>query len=502
MARRPPGSAVWGAIGGSVLIESGFRQNSGWSGELGATAGSFGAYDGQGALGYSGPRVSTQIRVSGQWAENNFPFKNTAQIGQPQVRQVNNQLERWDVQQFNRLLINDKNVVRTAFWQQQAFREIPPTMTETAAETWQRDLATRAVATWEHRPNMRALWQSRAAFQSEGIYFRQFASTDSSRSRTALFSTEYTDRRGEKLTWKTGATALRQWARADGYTEKTRWYQQTRLAAFGMGERAWASGKISLLLRQEWAERQAAPFTWSLGSEWGLGRLGGLRAHLSRNFNLPTFNDRFWLALGQPDLRPEKGYSADLGWTLERKKVSAELTAFQLLIDDWILWQPGSDGQFRPGNLRKVWSRGLELASHVQGRGAQWLWKLSARGQFSATTNVAAYGGTLAVEGKQLPYTPRQSGSLSLRMQRGAFSGAYMHQFTGQRFSTTDNENVLPGFQTGQLLLSQTWTFRKTGIRAISLDLRIENIWNTPYQILAYRPMPGRSGRVGVRISW
>lgn len=492
-----------GAMGGAVLVEPGLPTAAGWSGQVGAALGSFQAYTGQASAGYAGQRWSTQLRAAGQQADNNFPFRNTAQLGQPRVRQVNNQVRRWDLQQFNRLILNEKNVLRTAYWQQQAFREIPPAMTEVAAETWQRDAATRAVATWEHQPNRRASWQTRAAWLNEAIYFRQFAGTDTSRSRTTLLSTEYTTRQRENLTWKAGATAIRQWAQADGYADSTRWYGQTRLAAFGMAERTWAGGRLSLLLRQEWAERQAAPFTWSLGGEWSLGKLGGLRGHVSRNFNLPTFNDRFWLALGKPDLRPEKGYSADAGWMIRRKIFSGEITAFQLLIDDWILWQPGTDGQFRPGNLRKVWSRGTEIAGRVQGGVGRWRWQLTARGQLSRTTNVAVYGGDQAVKGKQLPYTPRQSGSLGLQLQRKAFSGGYLHQLTGRRFAATDNVGFLPGFHTGQLFFRHVWPLGKRGIAPqLSLDLRIENFWNTPYQILAYRPMPGRSGRVGVSVTW
>ena len=496
-----------GAMGGSVLVEPGYSLATGWSGQAGAAMGSFGALEARAALGYAGQRWATQTRANWQRADNDFPFQNTAQIGRPQVRQVNNRAENWNFQQFNRLIINEKNVVRTAFWQQQAFREIPPAMTEAAPiETWQRDAATRAVATWEHRPNRRALWQTRAAWLREAIYFRQFAGTDTSRSRTALVSTEYSGPAGEKNTWKAGTSALRQWAQVDGYGDSLRWYGQTRLAAFGMVERRWRGSRFSALLRQEWSERQAAPFTWSLGGEQSLGRLGMLHGHVSRNFNLPTFNDRFWAALGQPDLRPEKGYSGDVGWALRRQVFSVELTGFHLLIDDWILWQPGSDGLFRPGNLRKVWSRGLEAATHGQGRVGAWRWKLSARAQWSGTTQLASSGSRVEDIGKQLPYTPRQSGSLLLQVHRQAFRGSYVHQFTGRRFDTTDNAQSLPVFQTGQLLLGYGWTLRKTRPAApapqLTLDLRIENIWNTPYQILAFRPMPGRGGRLGVGVAW
>ena len=502
-----------GAMGGAILVEPAASfPESGFSGSLSGALGSFGRRDAGAELDYAKRGSSAQARAAWQKADNDFPFTNTARIGSPEVRQTNNRLEKLDIQQFNRLVINEKNMLKTAVWHQRAFREIPPAMTEKPSETWQRDRATRAVASWDHSRGARSLWQARAAFTDEAIYFRYAGDTDSSRARTAFAGAEFSSTAGPRLNWKAGGGATRQWARAEGYADSTRWFGQTRLAGFAMAEWTWRGGMITALLRQESVNGKAVPFTWSAGGQVGGGKAGALRFHLSRNFNLPTFNDRFWRAYGKENLKPEKGYSADAGWIFKRKAFSSELSVFQLLVDDWILWQPDSNGIFKPDNLRKVWSRGVETAVHWEMTRGAWKWKISGRYQYAKATNVAVYDGLELVLHRQLLYTPRHNAGIALRMERGRLSGAYLHQWTGKRYTTTDNSASLPGFSVGNLLLGYAFLPRRVtshpgnaaggGKWTVAVDLRVENVWNKPCQVIAFRPMPGRNWRLGFVFGW
>jgi len=492
-----------GAMGGSVLIETPLLQNKpGFLGQLGLGGGSFAQKSVQGSADYATDKISSRIRANWQSAENNFPFLAKSLNGQLyKTRQQNNFAEKVDIQQFNQVLLNKKNILKTAAWYQHSFRQIPPAITEAASYTWQRDWSSRAVATWEFNPNQYSKLQSRLGWQDEFIGFHFAGKTEESRAQTALFSTEWRQKKNRNFEWKLGGLAQQTRAISDGYKNKGKWYAQTRLAGYAQGERLiGAFGKVSALVRQEWVEKQAAPFTWTLGWEFPTGKPGLIRGHISRNFNLPTFNDQFWETLDNSTLKPEKGYSADLGWVFKRHRFAAEITAFQLILDDWILWQPSpQDGIFRPGNLRKVNSRGLEAVTSytVECWGIQW--KTKGRFQWSATENVAVYGGSEAVLGKQLPYTPTISAGGGLWAAHGGLSGAYLHQFTGKRFISSDNQTELPGFQTGTLLLQYAfqqklwpWT------RGLSIDFTLENIWNQRYESLANRPMPGRNWRLGL----
>lgn len=485
-----------GAMGGAVHIRPTPPEHaSGWQANAGFGLGSFARSDARILLSHAGAGGYALFRASGARAQNDFPFQNTALIGMPTVRQVNNFGEKLDLQQFNRMVINEKNTLETAVWYQQAFREIPPAMTEAPAETWQRDRALRAVATWTTRAGTRAQWQHRAAWLNEYLEFYRSGDTDTSRSRTLLLGSEYLVAPTSNFSLRANLTGQRQQARADGYADSTAWFSQTRLAGALAAEYRPNRWRLHTQLRQEWAEGQGAPFTWTLGTQWAAGTGLTLRGQVSRTFNLPTFNDRFWLNLGKPDLRSESGYSADAGFVWKPGTFALEATVFHLLLDDWILWQPGADGQFRPGNLRQVWSRGVEISAQKELNFWRSRWRLNGRYQYVRATNTAVYDTGSGVLHKLLPYTPEHTSSASLFWTHGPWSAAYLHQWTGPRFGNADNSQELAGFHTGNLLVQYSAVF---GRHRLGLSARLENCWDTAYQVLAFRPMPGRAWRVGV----
>lgn len=482
-----------GSLGGSIrLVSKPFPQQTGMFGSLTQAFGSWGQRETSIQAATTQARWSTCLRSAWQQADNDFPFRNTAQLGAPKVRQVNNFGKTWNLEQHNQLIINSKNNIKSGFWYQRAFREIPPTMTQTPETTWQRDRNTRAFLSWEHRQRSSSVLQMQIACLDEGLYFFLHEKTDSSRAKTVRINSDWMHQHNKRLLLKSGLLAQRQWVRVGSYADSTHWYTQTRLALYASGERVFSSGRISMLLRQEWAEKQGAPFTWSVGGQFNAGP-GLLHFHLARNFNLPVFNDLYWADYGRADLKPEKGYSSDLGWKLNKSAFTADITVFQVLMDNWIEWAPGADGIFIPFNLKKVWSRGASVSSAWHWKYGQWNGVLSGNYQYVKVTNQAVYAGEPAILHHQLIYTPNHSAALSIKAERHRFSVAYLHQFTGPRFVTSDNLQTLQGFQTGNLMCNYSFPFKKA---RFSFGLRLQNVWNTTYQVLQYRPMPGRGWRM------
>jgi iron complex outermembrane receptor protein len=493
-----------GAMGGIVCVESPDNQSKRrFSGNLGAEAGSFSAGAFQATAQVVTGHLSSRTRAHWQRAENNFPFQKQGINGQPYpTRQVNNSLKITNLQQFNQWTINPKNLLKTAAWYQKSHRQIPPTITASESNSWQRDQSIRAVATWEYSPHQRAKLRTRAAWQEEEIAFYYAGNTETSHAQTALMSVEWQRTLRKQMEWRVGTSAQYVRAKADGYQSGQQWFGQARLGGYALA--AWRlkqGGKLSAQLRQEWAADQAAPLTGTLGWELPIRKTGVIQGHFSRNVNLPTFNDRYWKNLGNADLLPEKGYSTDLGWVFVQPAGRVSVTAFHLIIDDWILWQPGADGLFRPGNLRKVSSTGIESMGSLAYNRWGIHWTLKGRIQISETKNTAVYGGAQSVLGKQLPYTPQLSAASGITAKGARFSAAYLHQYSGSRFITTDNLTKMPDFQTGTLLLSGDIS-RWRPSNSLSLELVIDNIWDVSYRSIANRPMPGRNWRAGVLIRW
>jgi vitamin B12 transporter len=491
-----------GSMGGSILIEQKPAERVGWSGSAQTEVGSFGRVGATLGTAWSGPRLRSEVRYAGLRARNDFSFRNTALIGAPEVRQANNAQRRSDFQQFNQLKINKITTLRTALWQQSARREIPPAMTGGSTDTEQTDRNVRAVATLEVVPSSRSVWRLRSAWADERIAFRLGSDTDSSRAQTALLTAEWSYHPSSRWAIRAAANGTYQRGQADGYADTTRWQTQRRPGTWIMVERTQQRLRLTAIVRQEWLDNRRVPLVWSLGGQWRAWSDWGLRWHVSRNFNLPTLNDRYWRAWGKADLRPESGYSADAGIFFQKKvtprsMVLVEATAYALHVSDWILWQPGSDGIFRPDNLRQVRSLGGECRlrwEQAVGRSI----RVGAEGRYQhiRATNVAVYDGSESTLGRDLVYTPRHVSSSSFFLKNNSFSMSYLHSWTGRRFVSADNQARVAGFDVATWLLS-----RRLG-RYFTADIRIENCWNKSYQILAFRPMPGRSWSMGVQVRW
>jgi iron complex outermembrane receptor protein len=223
-----------------------------------------------------------------------------------------------------------------------------------------------------------------------------------------------------------------------------------------------------------------------------------LRAKVGRSFNLPTFNDLYWqgASRGNPNLRPEKGWSSEMGVEFqhpfsEELKLSSSLTLFSNLVDNWIQWVPRSRG-WSPLNVQQVWARGLEWDAELAYRpAADWDLKLWIHYNLARSTKEAIYeGGNRAELHKQLIYVPRQQAKSSLRLLHGQWEGALSAHFIGQQFTTAANRRSLPAYLLADVSLGRR--FVPAAGHKLQLFINVNNIGNTTYMVREGFPMPGR----------
>jgi len=493
-----------GAMGGALLVDADENASAGFSGQAVAAMGSFGRLEQSLSSSWGGEKLNSTLRAIYQQAENYFPFQNTTLAGAPEVTQQNNALQRFDVQQFNSWSPAPGKLLKTSFWHQRAHREIPPPMTAAAQDTWQDDRATRFVAGWEQNNKNGARWYHRVAWTDETILFYLNNAEEKSRARTAQALSQYSTVWGKKWFVRSGVQGWWQQARSDGYSDSMAWVDQMRLAAFGSVEYQNNGWTVSTQIRKEWVTTtQNTPITWSFGAEKQLKNNQQLRFHASRNFNLPTFNDLYWRTLGNPNLRAENGYSADLGYLSRyetgRWTIMPEATLFSLLVDDWIIWLPGSNGLFRPGNLRQVWSRGAETSLKIQHNFDRWTLQGQVRYQFVRATNTAVYTADQSALNKQLPYVPQHTMGGGVQAALGPLRLAYLQQWFAGRYTNAGNSASLPAYNIAQLLAGYTHRLKS---KTLGLSFRIDNCWNIDYQSIAFQPMPGRNWHLGVSLGW
>ncbi len=226
-------------------------------------------------------------------------------------------------------------------------------------------------------------------------------------------------------------------------------------------------------------------------------RLAGsthLKASAGRAFRMPTFNDRFWQPGGNPELRPEHGWTYDVGIRLESGRGHAELSTFVARITDQIIWQPTTDGYWSPRNLHRLHGRGLEVEgawhrsmAHALGAGV----RLTA--SYVDNREVLDDTRTRAVR-----LLPREQFKAGLDLRTGPFLLEVSARFLGARSVTTDGTSQLPAF----VLLDAHAQFRhRVGQASSSLGFLVDNVLNSRYEYVPSSPMPPRELRLQLTIN-
>lgn len=491
-----------GSIGGTVFLDDRLAPASGWHTSIAATAGSFGDFRQFAKLGYQNEKWGASVKLFHAAAENDYKLHSSLR-----ERQENAQLAQWALSQTTAVKLGHRQSLRSYLWLQKSERNIPPSSTELNAHARQLDDVTRIGLEWT-KTNSANVLKARAGYFEEGlVFFSDVVDTSDSRSRTFIAEAEQAFRLSRKQTLRVGAhfTGQRADTRETGQRERLRWAAFGEWSLFFLKEK----GRVSLSARQELVDGALIPVLASAGGYLQIKNGVKLLAGLSRNYNLPTFNDLYWsdaFARGNPGLKPETSWSSEMGVQLEKKSSrdhwSARLNAFSNLVDNWILWAP--TGQvWSPQNKRQVWARGLEVFAGGGVKRGFWRMAIQLNGSFTHSTIRRIFeNASPALLNKQLIYTPviGAGGTLTATCKKSFLQ--YGHQFTSRRFTTTDNAsaNALPGFGTGRLSIGTSfYALRKT---IAVCQFSMYNIWNQSYEVIGARPVPGRNFRLEIRISF
>lgn len=482
------------AIGGSVHLGTETDFGKGFQAGISQQIGSFGLFNSNLFGGFSSKNFSSNTKIYREFAKNNFPYKDLGQFGTPEVKEDHAQFEQVGVVQNLAWNLNPNNQLKAAFWWNKTNRQVQPVMGSHTYDV-QEDRALRAVIDYFHFGE-RSVWNLKTGFvhnellfnQSENITSQYFLAGDwdqgISDQWTLKFGARYTLTKGDLSTYQ-----------ADD--NRIELYQSTKFSA---SERL----SFALNLRQLVYEGSFAPFTPNLGMDWELWSKESqnlqLKASLGKGFKVPTLNDRFWNPGGNPDLLPEESISGEIGLTWNKQgKVtwSQGLTYYKMSVDNWIIWLP--KGSFwTPENIKKVNNQGLEYQGKVNGNLNLWKWELITSYTFSkAITKEGIDENDQAVD-KQLPYTPQHQLNATFKIKQEAFSAFVSTCYVGERSITADNPRLMPSYQLFNLGLG--YSKLQLGNVQIPVSFQVNNLFNTDYQVLYLRAMPGRSYQFNLSI--
>lgn len=271
---------------------------------------------------------------------------------------------------------------------------------------------------------------------------------------------------------------------------------------------------MSLVLRESMFGTKCTPLIPAFFADWLLSKRGNLlaKASVSRNYRFPTLNDLYFLPGGNPDLRSESGlsYEAGLSFAVGREGVytlSGSASWYEQYIDDWILWLATAKGFMSPVNIKEVHAYGVELEADL-GVTLAPRWRLGLNGTFlwapSINEGDPVSDADLSV-GKQLPYEPEYSATVTGRLAWGRWSLLYMWCHYSRRYTMSSNDAMLTGYLApyymSNVSLEREIAF---GWADLTLKATVNNLFNEEYLSVLGRPMPRMNAEffIGIRPKW
>ncbi len=479
-----------GALGAAIHLGQSQPVRSGV--QLFYEGGSFGQHTTGARLSWLQKRASHDLRMFAKRAENDFPYLNIANFGSPEERLKNAQLSANGLLYQFGLGLGKRDSLAVKLWLQQYERGIPPPMTAANAASVQSDAALRAQIRWMHQ-GKKIAWQIRQLYSLEDNHFVDpLAKLDELHQFKSVISE--VDFQGQlHKNWRWQAVAHHSMFAANSPAYDSVGITQHRYALWSAWRLNTSRWRGQILLRQEIVEGKLVPFTPGMGLEFNLLPQIILYGNASRTYRLPTLNDLYWQPGGNAMLKPELGWSAEAGirqtYKLAWLEQEINLGYFRQEVQDWIIWLPSVAGYWSPENLLAVSSSGLEARLKLSSSLGRHKLRLLADYAWVKSVHTRVGPGQENRLNKQLIYVPKHQLRVQLWYEYARFFGGLMHNFTGQRFVTSDHSSALDPFLLNHLQAGWRLPFRQT---EVSLGLQINNLFNTSYQAVQWRPMPGR----------
>ncbi len=489
-----------GGIGGTIeLTEDGPRTEDGITANVSGEAAAFGTYSAGLNVKLRKKRLWANTAFNHLTAKNDFTFKDLGRIGHPERRMEHASVRQTGMVQSIGLDIDRRNTVSAHLRYSETDRLLPATMlmASTQETLFDRDvwLAVRFARNGE-----RSELEATAAYiRGEQEYVGNDSKTYPYLYQGSRNIVRYNYRLHRKLELRTGVDITSESASSDSvYADGTVWrHWQAAFASLIYSPTPWLRGQA--LVREDVIDGRFSPVQALGGVEADALKWLRVSANVSRNFRAPTLNDLHWNPGGNPDLRSETGFSIEGGvkfhkrW--ERFRFDAHADWFRTDVNNWILWTPVEGGLWSTRNMRRVLAQGVETGVNLHAMVGKVRLGLNAEYQYTSSTVRASDVPNDNAVGHQLIYVPMHSVRGHISAQWKGLLLMYGHYWTGERFIASDNTASLTPFHVGWASASYRLPLKK---HALQLGASIDNIFNEQYQMIAWRPMPGRAWRLSL----
>lgn len=493
-------SALWGSgnVGGALLIENdkpAYDSAKHDIGSLSLAAFSYRHIQMSAKMRWVRKRWYADLSILADTAINDFKYRKNGR----ELRMQNAGFSSATAMIHAGYKIGSKDEINLSAWLQHNNRQIPPALFDSISVRKQKDASMRTLLEWAHKTN-------NAEFYGKGSYIRDYLQYDDS--LISLHSVNATNqlygevgiRRRFNVHNQLLLFAPVQLSWMETQTDSAA-HKQNRLALTG----AWAMKylnerlNISITAREELVNGKVF-FLPGINASFALLNWLSIKGNVQKSYRVPTLNELYYMPGGNPNLKPEHGWSEDAGYVLQTNEHKAlsfhhEVDYFNRQIYDWIIWFGGSI--WTPHNIATVHSRGVETENTLTYKVGNWRIHLGLNTAYVLATTVQSYILNDGSIGKQIPYSPLYNGQANIGFSYRTLYFNYNNIYTGYRYVTTDESQWVAPYSTGNIQALYSLYLKKN---IIQLTFQLNNIWNQQYQVVNGRPMPGRNWAAGFNI--
>lgn len=230
-----------------------------------------------------------------------------------------------------------------------------------------------------------------------------------------------------------------------------------------------------------------------------------LRAFAKKSFRMPTFNDLYYVDVGNAKLKPETAIQYNIGAAYSKTWSNSMLTMLRLQADayyntvsDKIMAFPkGTQFRWTMMNLGKVHISGIDATAEASLSPTPLL-TIGARLQYTWQRAIDVTSSNTSYYKDQLPYTPEHSGSAMITVAYGNTELNYSLLYSGERYSQQENieRNRMDAWHTSDIALTHKIRIKES---QLSISAEVNNLFNKDYDVVKNFPMPLRSYSVGMK---
>lgn len=494
-------SSLWGsgAVAGSIQLDNELPFNKGFQTLLMTGGGSYGLNHQAFSQLISSKKFSSQTKLYNISSVNNYEYTSDidSEIKTQKLKHANYKFK--GLMQDFKWQINDHQTLIAKIWLNHNQRNLP-TYNASHNHATQFDAANRMSLDWYYNKNKYSS-NIKLAYLNDVINYNDSLSKIFSRSHVNTFIVEQQNYIVfRRHVFQLGANYTNNTA----YTNNYAGTKSLDKAAILFGDFIYLfKNKIKLnnALRFETFSNGNKAITGNVSTDFKWHQKVTLSLNAAKVYRQPSLNEMYWWPGGNLNLKPEEGYTGEGNIKFQHIKnqfnLELNVSAFQRIIQNWILWTPGANANPTPLNIQKVWSRGSETSLKLTYHFKKINIGCQANSAYILSTVVENTQENANVLNKQLIYTPRYNYNGNLYINYQQFSLFYIHQYVGYRFITSDNSQWLNPYHVSTLKFSAN--IRKN-VNAYQLFFSCNNLFNNQYAVIVNRPMPYRNYEVGITI--